>query len=100
MLLFPTAYTPEPMLLLACAFALVAAGCSLSGALTSRVSRLLGEPTYSIYLLDGLVPVPVLLALAWASYRWIEMPALRLLPGLGGRQAQAAPGTERPAASL
>lgn len=62
------------------------------------MSRLFGEPTYSIYLLRGLVPV--LLALARASYCWIEMPALRLLPGLGGRQAQAAPGTERPAAAL
>jgi len=127
-LLFPTAYAPAPMLLLACAFTLVAAGCDLCGALSSRVSRLLGEPTYSIYLLHGLVLyvairwvfgatvvarwpapaycalvlglVPVVLALAWASYRWIEMPALRLLPGPGGRRAPAAPGPERPAASL
>ena len=113
--LFPTAYAPAPMLLLACAFTLVAAGCDLFSGLTSRVSRVLGEPTYSMYLLHGLLLfvatrwvarwspaaycalvlglVPVVLGLAFASFRWVETPALRLLPGLAGRLARTRPGT-------
>jgi peptidoglycan/LPS O-acetylase OafA/YrhL len=117
--LFPTVYAPAPLLLLTLAFTLVAAGCNLFGGLTSRVSRVLGEPTYSLYLLHGLVLyvairwvageatvaawppavycgfvlalVPVVLALAFASFRWIETPALRRLPGLAGRLSRARP---------
>jgi hypothetical protein len=37
-----------------------AAGRSLSGAPTSRVSRLPVEPTYGIYPLHGLVPYPAI----------------------------------------
>ena len=50
---FDTAYSPTPLLLLALAFGLMANGAGLWGLLNTKLSRTLGEMTYSIYLLHG-----------------------------------------------
>jgi len=50
---FDTAYAKEPLALLAAAFALIANGASIWGLLRTELSRILGEITYSIYLLHG-----------------------------------------------
>ncbi len=91
--------------LLTLAFTLIASGNTLSGLLSSRVSRAFGEITYSVYLLHGLVlfiafrgvtgiplaqalspaahwavvilATPALVLLSYASWRWIERPCLR-----------------------
>lgn len=52
---FDTAFDVGALLLLTIAFSLVAGGNSLFGALTAKVSLFLGEQTYSIYLLHGLL---------------------------------------------
>jgi peptidoglycan/LPS O-acetylase OafA/YrhL len=93
------------LLLLTLAFTLIANGNTLSGLLSCRVSRVFGEITYSVYLLHGLVlfaalrgvvgiptaqtlspathwavitlATPLLVALSYASWRWIEQPCLR-----------------------
>lgn len=103
--LFETAYAPQPLLLLSFSFALIANGATLWGLLSSRVARSLGEITYSIYLLHGLLLfivirfvfgfdwaaqftpvaywsvigllVPVLLVLSTLSHQWLEMPFMR-----------------------
>jgi peptidoglycan/LPS O-acetylase OafA/YrhL len=55
-----TAYAWQPMLVLGLAFALIASGCTLFGALSSRLSRRLGDLGYGIYLLHGLLLFTVL----------------------------------------
>lgn len=52
---FATSYEPIPMLILAISFTLIAAGSSVFGGLDCALSRYLGEVTYSIYLLHGLL---------------------------------------------
>ncbi len=94
----------RPMLALAIAFTLVAAGNTLFGALVSRTSRALGDLAYGIYLLHGLILwgsvhfligsdqaatltvaqhwgwltalTPVLIALAWAAFQLVEHPCM------------------------
>ncbi len=51
----PTAYEFKAALLLAIAFALIAGGNSLGGTLVNPAARTLGEISYSIYLLHGIV---------------------------------------------
>jgi peptidoglycan/LPS O-acetylase OafA/YrhL len=51
----PTAYEFKASLLLSIAFALMAGGNSLWGTLVSPAARILGEMSYSIYLLHGIV---------------------------------------------
>ncbi|MGY0194766.1 acyltransferase family protein [Leptothrix sp. BB-4] len=103
---FPGAYQAVPMLLVSLAFCLIAAGSSLFGLLTCRTSRVLGEMTYSLYLLHGLllyalfegvlgaeraaglsatqhwlmvlVLCPVLILLSQLAYRMVEQPGLAL----------------------
>ncbi|KQP12476.1 acyltransferase [Pseudorhodoferax sp. Leaf267] len=103
--LFPNAYTPSAMLLLACAFVLIAGGCAVFGLLRLPTSRLLGEMTYSIYLLHGLMLflafqmlrapdgarqlsavahwgtvlalTPVLVVACYGTFRCIEQPAMQ-----------------------
>lgn len=106
--LTPTAYTPAAVLLLSVAFVLIACGNDVFGGLSAASSRMLGEMTYSIYLLHGLLlsfvfrwvvglkslatwsvaehwglvlglSIP-LIALSYATYRWIEVPAQRATP--------------------
>lgn len=50
---FDTAYAPAPMLLLIFAFGLIANGAGFWGLLTTKLPRIFGEMTYSIYLLHG-----------------------------------------------
>lgn len=50
-----TAYGIIPLLLLSVVFALIACGNNIFGLLTIPVSRLLGELTYGMYLLQGMV---------------------------------------------
>jgi peptidoglycan/LPS O-acetylase OafA/YrhL len=105
-----TAYTPAAVALLSVAFVLIACGNDLFGCLSAAASRMLGEMTYSIYLLHGLLlslvfrwvvgmpelatwsitahwglvlalSVPLIL-LSYASYRWIELPAQAATPAL------------------
>ncbi|WP_321884392.1 acyltransferase family protein [Paraburkholderia bannensis] len=99
---FPKSYLH--FALLSASFALIAGGATLFGTLGSAVSRMLGEITYSLYLLHGLVlftlfhfvigarhaaafsplehwliivlTVPVLITLCFATYSLIEKPAM------------------------
>lgn len=108
--------------LLTFCFAVIACGNSLFGLLHRPTARLLGEMAYGIYLLHGLllfglfhfvvgrVPAAsylpwqhwlliaacgsLLVGLAFASYRWIEAPAMAKVDGLHGwlkSRRQAAP---------
>jgi peptidoglycan/LPS O-acetylase OafA/YrhL len=98
-------FTRLNMVLLAAVFLLIAGGNSCFGLLEHRVSRMLGELSFGIYLLHGLLlflvfqvmtPVglrtalpagifwaivfgliPVLLGLALLAHRWIEQPGIR-----------------------
>jgi peptidoglycan/LPS O-acetylase OafA/YrhL len=51
----PTVYEFKASLLLSIAFAMIAGGNSLGGTLVSPAARTLGEMSYSIYLLHGIV---------------------------------------------
>lgn len=106
--IFPTAYSLIPLLLLIIAFTLIAGGNSLFGLFTNHTSRLLGEMTYGIYLLHGVVLflvfrfglgfseaaklssiehwtvialcTPVLISISFFTLRRIELPAMRIAP--------------------
>lgn len=52
---FDTAYTAVPVLLLGTIFFLITSGCTLFGLLQTRAARRLGEISYGIYILQGLV---------------------------------------------
>lgn len=94
-------------------FSLFAGGASLFGLLSGYPARLLGEITYSVYLLHGLVLfvffkfiigfgsasklsvighwslilclTPVVVVLSYASFHYLERPAIRLVPVLSDR---------------
>jgi peptidoglycan/LPS O-acetylase OafA/YrhL len=102
---FPTAYAFMPQCLLGLAFFVIACGSTLFGMLRTRGARALGELTYSVYLLHGILlfvffrfivgidaarmmspsahwaaiiaMTPVLLGMCWLSYHLIELPAMR-----------------------
>lgn len=99
----PWVYSPLPMLALAGAFTLLAAGNDLFGLLRTRAARTLGEMSYGLYLLHGLLLyatlrlladdaaswpadtfarvqlalVPVLVVLCFVAHRLVERPAMR-----------------------
>jgi peptidoglycan/LPS O-acetylase OafA/YrhL len=50
-----TGYADRPLCAATLAFCLIASGATLFGTLTAPVSRSFGEPTYSMYLLQGLL---------------------------------------------
>ena len=104
---FPSAYSLPVMGLLTLAFTIIACGNSLFGILHWPASRLLGEVTYSIYLLHNfalfiafrvvfgqssatLSPTayclvicglsPLLVLVCYATYHWIEVPAMAAAP--------------------
>jgi peptidoglycan/LPS O-acetylase OafA/YrhL len=104
-LLFPSAYGIAPLVLLSLAFSLIAGGNTVFGLLSNAVSRTLGQATYSIYLLHGLVlftvihfvvgadvvrtfsplhywgmicvVTPMLVLISFATFRFIEHPAMQ-----------------------
>ena len=66
-------FRPVPLTILSLAFLVVAAGNSLFGILTNRAARLLGEVSYSMYLLHAI--------LLFALVRWgIGVQALAVMP--------------------
>jgi peptidoglycan/LPS O-acetylase OafA/YrhL len=101
---FSTAYGYLQLAVLTVAFALIASGANLFGMLRARVSRILGELSYSIYLLHGIMlfvllkyvvgygyartmsawsywgmvyaAVPVLLLVASGAFKLIEAPVV------------------------
>jgi peptidoglycan/LPS O-acetylase OafA/YrhL len=112
-----TAYSALGVSLLFVAFALISAGNDLFGLLSSPASRTLGEVTYSMYLIHGLVlsfafrfvfgmgqaahwsplhhwavilglTVP-LVVLSYGCYRVVEAPAQRLTPYVMARLRQS-----------
>jgi len=111
--LYPSAYGYVPVLLLTFAFSLIAAGSSLFGLLTTPMSRVLGDISYSVYLLHGIflfvlfrgvigserasglqpaahwtviaLLTPLLVAGCYATYRLVERPAMDSTPRLLGR---------------
>lgn len=102
--IFDTAYSLVPLLLLSVVFALIASGNTLLGMLIHPASRTLGEMAYSIYLLHGLIlfsvfhlaigidrtatfaplkywavlllATPFLICCSFATYYFIERPAM------------------------
>jgi len=52
---FPSIYTPIPLTMMTFVFTAISGGNSLFGILTHRLSRTLGQISYSIYLLHGIV---------------------------------------------
>ncbi len=103
--LFKTAYRAEPVLLLGVVFYLIISGSSVFGLLLTRGARRLGDISYGIYLLQGIVfyfvfAIPimrtlargspeshwiivfvcglVLLAFAATTHRFVELPGIRL----------------------
>lgn len=112
------AYAPLAMALLGGCFYLVISGCTLFGVLTRRASRRLGDISYGIYLLQGLVlaamfefqPVrtfalasparhwlvvlggaAILVGVAALGHAWIERPGI----ALGRRVARRLPVSAR-----
>ena len=104
---FVTAYCLPVLILLTVAFTIIACGNSMFGILHGQASRLLGEMSYSVYLLhnfllfitfrlllgssaSSLSPaaywlvigglVPILIALCHATFRLIELPAMAAVP--------------------
>jgi len=105
---FPTAYAPVPIALLSMAFSTIACGNTLFGVLTRDVSRFLGELSYGIYLLHGILLysvfrlgigldraaelspaahcvvalscTPLLIGAAYAAHCLIERPGMLLVP--------------------
>jgi peptidoglycan/LPS O-acetylase OafA/YrhL len=107
---FSTSYAIAPLALLVLSFCLIANGADLFGILSHPLSRVLGEISYGIYLIQGLVLfiywkyvitidiashvgsftywllqsicVPVLLVVSYFAFRYIERPAINSVPVL------------------
>ncbi len=104
---YPSAYSLPVIALLTLTFTIIACGNTMFGVLHWRVSRILGEITYSIYLLHNFVLfiafrvvlghsaatlsptfywlvvcglVPVLVVVCRTTFRTIEAPAMSLTP--------------------
>lgn len=107
---FPTAYQILPIALLTVAFSMIVAGNTLFGILEWAPSRYIGQLTYSIYLLHGILLfwifrfvigfskaasyslfehwflmwscIPMVLLVCAATFKWIEMPGMQSGPHL------------------
>jgi peptidoglycan/LPS O-acetylase OafA/YrhL len=100
---FATAYTVGAILLLAVVFRCVSAGCSVFGLLTSRGAKRLGNISYAVYLLQGLVLNAVFLparALAVTSPAAHWALAGGVVLGLAGFAGVVHVVIERPAIAL
>lgn len=114
-----------PLLLLSLVFAIIAGGNTLFGLLQLPVSRMLGEISYSIYLLHGmllyvtfelvlgrawvlnlsplqfwgvvLALVPFLVLVCYVTFRLVEMPPMNWLKRRHRTRADAAPIVMQPA---
>ncbi len=106
---FPTSYSHKVLALLSLSFALIAGGATLFNSLTSPLSRVLGEMSYSLYLLHGfilftlfnfieksgysaslsplghwisvLLATPVLILVCFTTFHLIEKPAMQRAEG-------------------
>lgn len=113
---FNGTFRPVPLLLLTVFFILVTGGNSLFGVLTTRLSVAFGAATYSTYLLHGallfitfrllmtpdtaaaLTPIqhwkivwllsPAVVIVSWLSYRFVEVPGIRLAASLAGKRSE------------
>ncbi len=102
---FPESHQDASILFLALAFFLIASGNTLFGLMGWRVSRFLGEMTYSMYLLHGVILflafefyncvsgsaalgllwfwgivlalIPILLGASYLSYKYVELPGMK-----------------------
>ena len=103
LLLFHSAFRLPPLIFLTAFFAIVAGGNTLFGVLAWRPSRLLGEISFSVYLLHGLLlfalfrlilpapqalsdtqhwlvaggAIPLLVVVCLTTFRWVESPGVR-----------------------
>jgi peptidoglycan/LPS O-acetylase OafA/YrhL len=103
---YSKAYSNIPLILLSIAFIIIAAGNTVFGILNYQVSRNLGEITYSIYLLHGMVlfstfnlligsdlsksfsplehwgiiyiQTPIIIIISHISFKLIEMPSIEM----------------------
>jgi len=113
---YASPFALRPLILISAAFAIIACGNSLFGLLVSPVSRVLGEISYSIYLLHGfllfavftfvtgrgyaatlsavqhwLIVVaasPLLILFCFVTFRFIEAPAMLSAPSVAARIAR------------
>jgi len=111
--LFPSVYELPSLMCVSLAFILIACGNNLFGVLTNSTSRLLGQVSYSIYLLHGILlfltfrfaigfptaanfsPVlhwsviaicsALLVVLCTFTYRFIELPFINAAPDVASR---------------
>lgn len=102
---FKGSYRFIPLVLLTLSFCLIACGNDVFGILSHPASRMLGEISYGVYLLHGLVlfvywkyiigferavsltaisywltqfcSIPILIAISYLTFRYIEKPAMR-----------------------
>jgi peptidoglycan/LPS O-acetylase OafA/YrhL len=109
-ILFPITHSLPGIALLSAGFIIIACGNNLFGILTWPASRLLGEITYSIYLLHGMLYfvvfryligppgaaelsltahwlvvfacTPVLIVVSYCTFRMIEAPAMAAVPAV------------------
>jgi len=70
---FDSSHNVSVTLLLGIAFYLIASGCSFFGLLTSRSARRLGNVSYGIYLLQGLV-LTIVFSNQWARDTALQSP--------------------------
>jgi len=102
---YPSANQLAPLALLTIAFTLIASGATMFGTLTNRAARALGDITYSIYLLHGIILfvafrfivgfdrarelsvlahwtvvlllAPLVVGMSWFTFHAIEQPAMQ-----------------------
>ena len=107
---FGSSYGKVPLIFLVVAFCLIASGNNLFGVLSHPISLVLGEISYGIYLIQGLVLfvywkyiigfdiashagpftywllqslcVPLLITVSYLAFRYIEKPAMNAVPSI------------------